>query len=439
MLTRHQVDQLAIATGSRIGILSGSAGTGKTYCASEYVRLFGEHAVQAVCPTGKAAQRLSESFRENSLQVHATTIHAALSAKKNGDNWHFTRTETNPLNAGLLVVDEVSMVDTSLMSSLLAAVGSGTRVLLLGDPGQLSPVGKGKPYHDMIESGCVPHGHLTEPHRFAGRIGKVCQQLRNGERWQPSPKLDLEAEFPENFRHFECLNSKIQLRALDDVIGKMSDSGQCPIQDIQVICAVNDTGPLSRKKLNLRIQALCNPDGEGTEKGTPIRVGDKVICLKNGRRLNASHSPIRRRSKVFSMDGDFGSEKSETYIANGEMGVATEVTPKCITARMGKSVVQFNRGQWRDLDLGWAITAHKSQGSQWPVVISMIDDYNGANYVCSRAWHYTALSRAAKTCITIGRRLTIDRHCRNVDLEKRKTFLTERIQSACQYDEMMSL
>ena len=426
MLTDHQVEQLGIASSRRIGILSGSAGTGKTYCAAEFVRLFGEHAVQAVCPTGKAAQRLSESFRKNGLHVYATTIHTALKARKSGDNWHFMHSSSKPLDTKLVVVDEVSMVDTSLMASLLAAVGGGTRVLLLGDPGQLSPVGKGKPYHDMIESSCVPLGHLTEPHRFAGRIGRVCQQLRNGERWEPSPKLDLDAESPENFRHIECSSAYLQSSSLIDIVSRMTDRGYDPIEGQQVICAVNEKSPLSRKKLNQALQAWLNPDGQGVD-GCDIRVGDKVICLKNGMRSN--HWTSTRKPSVI----------AESYIANGEMGVASEVTAKFIAVKIGRVTVRFNRGEWKNINLGWAITAHKSQGSQWPVVISMIDDFNGANYVCSRAWHYTALSRAAEVCITIGMRSTLDRHCCNVDLEKRKTFLTERIQAACQYDEMMSL
>ena len=318
-ITPHQREQLAAAMTGRVGILTGGPGCGKTFAVARLVQAWKEQvggSVLVVAPTGKAASRLNEVYPA----LNARTIHSALEPSRNGHDgtgWSFERNERNPLDCSLLIGDEQSMTDSALMASLLGAVEHGTKVLLVGDPFQLPPVGRGKPFLDMIRAG-LPHGHLTEIHRFAGRIARVCDLIKKGERWAGSPKVDLDSVPPENFRHFEAATAGCVISTLKELIGRMPARGWDAIDDVQILCAVNEKSPLSRKHLNTHLQDLLNPDGYRVDK-IPFRVGDKVICGRNQMRTN-----------------------EETilpcYVANGDSGRVIEVGKASVTVRLGKKV-----------------------------------------------------------------------------------------------------
>lgn len=410
-ITNHQREQLAKAMTGNLGILTGGPGTGKTWCITKLVeawRTYVGGTVLVVAPTGKAASRLNEAHEKANLG--ARTIHSALEPQRNGHDgsgWSFDRNESNPLRCSLLIGDEQSMTDAGLMASLLGAIPRGAKVLLVGDPFQLPPVGRGKPFLDMI-SGGLPHGHLTEIHRFAGRIARVCDMIKKGERWAASPKVDLETVPPENFRHFEVATHGAVIATLKDLIGRMPSRNWNPIDDVQVLCAVNEKSPLSRKQLNTHLQELLNPDGRRVDK-IPFRFGDKVICGRN----------------QIKADEETG---LPTYVANGDSGRVIEIGKASVTVRIGSRVLYLKKTDLVDWELFYAGTVHRGQGSQWPCVITIADDYAGANFVCDRSWHYTAYSRASKLSIVLGKRSTIDRHCQKVGMVERKTFLKERIQ-----------
>lgn len=407
-ISPHQREQIAVSMSGRVGLLTGGPGCGKTHTVARLVRAWRKYvggSVAVVCPTGKAASRLNEV--EPSL--NARTIHSTLIPSRNGhdgDGWGFEHNEHFPLGCSLLIGDEQSMTDSGLMASLLGAVSAGTKVLLVGDPYQLPPVGRGKPFLDMIRGG-LPHGHLTEIHRFAGRIAKVCDQIKKGERWYASPKVDLDAESPENFRHVETQTPFATIAALKDIVQRMPARGWDAIEDCQVLCAVNEKSPLSRVNLNRQLQQLLNPDGQEV-KGIPFRLGDKVICNRNH----------------YHADEETG---TPAYIANGDSGRVTELGKASFIVRVGQRHFYVKKDGFHDWDLFYAGTVHKFQGSQAKCVITIADDYPGANFVCDRSWHYTAYSRASKLSIVLGKRSTIDRHCLTVGMHERKTFLTERI------------
>lgn len=369
--------------------------------------------VGAVAPTGKAAVRITEALLERQINVMAETIHTALQPMRvgyDGQGWTFRHCEDDPLPFDLLVCDETSMVDLELMSKLLGACQVGTQVLLVGDPYQLAPVGGGKPFRDFIDAG-LPHGHLTEIHRFAGRIAFVCEQIRNGGGWDPSPKVDLLAEVPENMRHVECHASRVG-PTLMDLIPKLATYGFTTPDQIQVLVPCNNSGSLSRETLNRALQEHWNRDGHRVEKNS-FRIGDKVMITKNGFYPEGSHTATQHGHSH--------------YVANGEIGICVMVDPLWTEADFqGRTIRVPNKGE-QPLVSAYAITGHKSQGSQWPCVITVADGSGAADRVCSRAWWYTVISRAGKLSVTIGQRAAIDRHCANVAMEQRKTFLTERI------------
>jgi exodeoxyribonuclease V alpha subunit len=440
-LSNHQreVLQQAVTPESTIGVLTGGPGTGKTWVASVVaeatIDTYGPDKIALACPTGKAAVRLTEAMQEHRVSLQATTIHRLLGVEKvngNGGGWSFVHNESDPLPHKFIVIDEVSMVGASLMASLLRACLRGTHVLFLGDSGQLSPVEHGAPLRDFIDAG-VPCGRLTEIQRNAGTIVRACHAIAAGQSPRPDHRLDLDAKPPANLKLLPAANGVAAVDQIVSTIRKIRTAGLCdPIWDVQVVAAVNRKSPLSIRELNTRLQLELNPGG-GVQ-GSPFHVADKVICTKNTQWPAALPA----------------SSGEKFLVCNGEQGRVTRVEPR-------KTFVEFDnptrlvlvpRGQVTapkdgngkgdgndrdtgngcDLALAYACTVHKSQGSEWPVVIVALDEHPGARMVCSREWIYTAISRAKMVCFLVGQQATADSMVRRQKLRHRKTFLAELIQ-----------
>lgn len=413
-ISEHQRSQLTVATSGRFGCLHGGAGTGKTRSTRELIRTIKKHSpslsIGLAAPTGKAALRMMEMLHEVGLYLTATTIHTLLSVGRNGHDgsgWGFQHNEENPLQCDILFVDETSMVSNDLMASLLRALPPHCHVLFVGDPNQLPPVGAGRPFADFIQLG-VPTGHLTEIHRFAGRIADVCHKINAGQHWEPSPRIDLDAEFPENLRHVETRKEPQQIDTIVETVGKLRDNrGFDPAEDIQVLCATNRF----RERINKILRDEFNKTGERIS-GCDFAIGDKVICTRNQRfevDTGKANPPLR-------------------YTANGEIGRIADIDKKFVSVRMPEGQnIKVTRGGWSDLELAYAITVWKSQGSQWPVVIPAIEDSFGADMICDRAYHYTGYSRASKLSISVGSRAAVDRQCKKTSSANRKTLLVETV------------
>ena len=418
-LTASQQQAVELINDSPVAILSGGPGTGKTTTVCHYASRLNPYETFSCAPTGRAAIRMREGYRANRLDLNATTIHAMLQPTRcgyDGNGWEFEYNEHSPLPCRTLVSDEMSMLDNATAAWLFGALKPlprmNRKVVLVGDPNQLPPVGPGRPFLDMIESGVIPHAHLTEVHRNAGRGAHVCAAINRGDDWQPSKAINLAHDAhpdfgPENYQHIETNQFG---QTLETLIDRVKARGWNPLNDMQVLCALNDKGSVSRKDLNVRLQRLLNPDGQQVEK-VPFRMGDKVICLKNG---------IRK-----------GPNKGQDYVANGELGTVSAIRKDSVAVDFpGKlSGLSFGRRAWgADLALGYAITVHKSQGGEWPVVITVADD--AAGRVADRSFWYVAMSRFRVLNFTIGRMSTIRRQCAERKIERRKTFLRERLEDA---------
>lgn len=426
-ISDHQREQISFAMRGNIGLFSGGPGTGKTHTIGRLLKAIQQtskhlYSVRVLAPTGKAAQRMTESLNDAELSIHATTIHVGLVPSRGGHDgkgWGFFHCESNPIEADLIIIDESSMIDISLMSSLLSAIKPGCKLLLVGDPFQLAPVGRGCPFSDMIKAG-MPHGHLTETHRFAGRIATVCEQINAGERWSPSKTIDLDSDYPENMRHVESTDV---MKSIEDLLVRLKSRGFDPMRDVQVICATNDT----RERFNERLQLLLNPTGEIVE-GCKFRTGDKVICLRNQFATNYQDPD----------DDDDDYTEGQSYVANGEIGTVRKTSKSFIVVEFTSSVVRFSKAAWNDISLAYCITGWKAQGSQWPVVITCTEDNRGSDLICDRSFWYTSISRAKTLSITVGKRCVIDRQCSRVSVQNRKTFLREKIISLLNMPEIDS-
>lgn len=422
-LDAQQVTELSKAfNAGTLGILAGRPGCGKTFVLSRVLRKLLETVPRyriAVCaPTARAAVRISELIPG----IDARTIHSLLGIRRDGQAAHGP---ANKLPVDYLFMDEASMVEMPLLTRLLMALEDYCKVLLIGDPDQLSPVGNGAPLRDLIAAG-VPAGHLTEIHRNRGRIVKCCKDIAEKKVFVPSPGgLELLGDEPENLLHIECGTPEEQIEDLKKIVGRIANGGAYnPVWDVQVLCAVNRNSDLARDKLNALLQDMLNPDGQRLE-GHPWRVGDKAINLKNSWYTSK--------------------ESGEVLVANGEMAEVLEiherhsvvkVWPRGEVVTVPVGVKGANKKQDSDdddeetvrWDLGYACTVHKAQGAQFPVVIMLADGSAAARRVVDRHHVYTALSRPEDICITIGKRAVIAQACFRSNMWQRRTLLRERIE-----------
>jgi exodeoxyribonuclease V alpha subunit len=363
---------------------------------------------------------MMEAFSECGVDLRAKTIHSGLIPTRvgyDGLGWEFEYNHKSHLPVDRVFVDETSMIAAAEGSWLFAAIRPGCQVVMIGDDYQLSPVGKGKPLKDMIESQMFPHAHLTEVHRYAGRIAHVCKCIRMGEKIEPSPKLDLDPDAgphgPENYKHLERFRGHQILETLDLMLERMKARGFNPIKDVQVIVTRNLAGELDRKTVNHRLQELLNPDGQQTPN-CPFRLGDKVICKKN-----------KHRATWHTLDGDWmQKDHGSTYVANGEDGIVCNLDSfgKAIYVSHAGGVVKYTKPGWeKEVVLGYALTCHSTQGSGWPVAIYLVDDcgLNDRNLV------YTGFSRPKKILLSIGQLGVLNRQILKSKLDDRKTFLSE--------------
>jgi exodeoxyribonuclease V alpha subunit len=431
-LSHHQIGAIIVATNhDRVGCLQGSPGVGKTFCVAAIVKAiitrFGRDSIAVCAPTGKAAVRVAQSMAANGVDLPASTIHRLLQVEgEGGDGWSFHFNDQNPLPFRFLVIDESSMIDVDLLASLLRACTPSTHILFVGDTGQLAPVGHGRPFYDLQQ--VIPTGKLTEIRRNSGRIVKACAEIRDHNRITFSEKLDIDGG--ENLILIQC-SDEDQPQILEQLIAKIDSQHIGPrslsvIDDLQILTGKNDGSPVARKPLNKMLQQVLNPDGHRIQ-GNPFRVNDKIVDLKNGKYPDAEDP------------------NEEHFVANGELAKAKDIKPGRMVVEVAdpkRSIlichapVQENesgiddsenttRGAVGDWDLGYCLSTHRSQGSQWKFVIVMADS-RGA-MVQSRQWLFTAISRAEIATFVIGQKQVVNAMLKRDGISGRKTFLVERI------------
>ena len=378
----------AIATGALI--LTGGPGTGKTTTLRGIITLLesmGETVVIAA-PTGRAAKRISQlTGRE------AKTLHRLLEVKwDDSDSPVFERNEKNPLEADAIVVDEMSMVDSLLFESLLRAAKTGCRLILVGDTDQLPAVGAGCVLQDLIASATIPVVQLTQVFRQAleSRIVYNAHRIVQGEAMELDNKGD--CFFMPRPSAAEVTRTVMELccQRLPAAYGYTHLDG------IQVLC-VGRKGEIGTAEINRRLQAELNPQdkkkAELTIEGVVLRVGDKVMHNRN----NYDIPWIRD-------DGENG-----TGIFNGDIGVLEEIRLRedLLTVRYEDRVATYTRQDAQDLELAYAITVHKSQGSEFDAVVLPI--FRNTPHLCYRNLLYTAVTRAKKLLILVGSRETLQK------------------------------
>jgi len=433
-VSSHQSEQLQEALRLSVGILDGSPGTGKTYVAAKLigrlVAMYGEGIVACAAPTGKAAVRLAEVLAEHKVPVGATTIHRLLRVQQltREDGWGFKYNRSDPLPWKFIFLDEISMMDADLMAAVMRACGHGTHLLMIGDPQQLPPIGHGAPLRDMLDAG-IPCGKLREIRRNTGTVVRCCAAIREEQPWGTDGQLA-----PDRGQNLKLLRATNAEGATQQIIQSLAGIRQAkvadPVWDCQIIVAVNKGSMLSRKLLNRRLQQELNPQ-QGRKTGSPFRDNDKVICLKNSFVPIDPDAPLTHNrdaveEKVFVANGEQGrvinAELYRTFVTL-ESPLRQVIVPRGVESGAGEDGLDTGC----DFDLAYAISCHRSQGSEFPIVFVVLDEYPGARMVCSREWLYTAISRTQTAGFLVGKKETADSMCQRQAIRKRKTFLTELI------------
>jgi len=420
-LSGHQLAAIEISTSQRYGCLQGSPGVGKTFSVACIVKAImeehGQDTVGVAAPTGKAAVRMTQSLVANGVMVQASTIHRMLGVAAGGESggYSFLHNERNPLPFRFLVIDESSMIDTDLMAALLRACSVQTHILLVGDSNQLPPVGHGRPFLDLQE--VLPTGRLTEIRRNSGLIVRCCAAIRDEQKFLSVASMDLDAG--DNLILVQCSDEE-SINTVESMLDRFGQLTNNIVEDVQVLCAKNDR----RTELNKRLQSMLNPNKKPI-KGNPFLVGDKVVCVKNG-----AYPDVHDKLTVH-------------FVANGELGMVRDIQPgkmiillqdpirevlvtySAASAENQSAEGEQSRGAVGDWDLGYCLSGHRSQGSQWPWVIVLVD--RAGAMVQSRNWTYTVISRAEKATFVVGSPSTVQQSMRRDGLTGRVTLLVDEI------------
>ncbi|MEF9954704.1 MAG: ATP-dependent RecD-like DNA helicase [Clostridium sp.] len=420
-LDELQIQAVIEAVNCGLLIVTGGPGTGKTTTINTILRYFemGGMDILLAAPTGRAAKRMKEA-----TGYEARTIHRMLELtgmpdageKSRNIGMHFERNEENPLDADVLIIDEMSMVDIHLMHSLLKAVNVGTRLILVGDMDQLPSVGPGNVLRDMIESGCFHMVKLTKIFRQAAQSDIIvnAHKINDGEKLTLGKRSDdflfIRREDPN-----AIINAMLTL--VKDKLPKYVDAS---VMDIQVMTPMRK-GVLGVDRLNIILQDFLNPHAEGKAEteagGTTFRLGDKVMQIKNNYQIQ-----WETRSR-YGIPIDRG-----TGVFNGDIGIIRDINTfaELMTVEFDEGkMVEYHFKQLEELELSYAITIHKSQGSEYPAIVIPI--YNGPRMLMTRNLIYTAVTRARRCVCLVGVPDTFQSMVDNAMEQKRYSGLKDRI------------
>nr|WP_199333533.1 ATP-dependent RecD-like DNA helicase [Oculatella sp. FACHB-28] len=392
---RHAVE---MAAAQRVLILTGGPGCGKTFTTRTIVALWRAmgKAIALASPTGRAAQRLSEMTGQP-----AKTIHRLL--EFDPKTMKFKRDQEYPIPAQGIVVDEASMLDLFLANSLFKAVPLDAQLLLVGDIDQLPSVGPGAVLQDLIASEKIPVVRLTQVFRQAqtSQIVSNAHRINQGQ----FPQLEPVSNVPES----DCLwlgapEPQPGIQAIHDLITDLIPQlGFDVARDVQVLCPMT-RGEVGTRNLNGVLQSLINPPSSTKAQiergGMILRVGDRIIQKVN----------------------DYDRE-----VFNGDLGVITAIDPEEqeVSVQFAERIVSYDYADLNEITLAWSVTIHKSQGSEYPVVILPL--YMQHYLMLSRNLIYTGLTRAKKLAILVGPQKAIALAVRQVKDQQRYTLLEKRL------------
>ena len=389
-----QADAIRKAAVSKVMVLTGGPGTGKTTTTQGIIaayRSFGLKILLAA-PTGRAAKRMTEA-----TGLEAKTIHRLLECKPPEG---YQKNEDNPLDGDVLIIDECSMIDMILMNALLKAIPEGMRLILVGDIDQLPSVGAGNVLRDIIDSGVFPVVRLTRIFRQAqsSRIIMNAHAINEGKFPDISNGKNTDFFYIEKEDPEEAVQEIVRL-----VKNNLPRYYKTPWNHIQVLTPMQK-GIVGAANLNLALQEALNPQGDGLRRGGYLfRTGDKVMQIRNN---------------------------YEKEIFNGDIGTVecVNLQERTLKVNFDQHIIEYEASELDELVHAYATTIHKAQGSEYPIVVMpvLMNHY----VMLQRNLIYTGITRAKKVLVIVGTRKALSYAVRNVTVTKRNTFLKERLSQA---------
>lgn len=421
-----QIQAVIEAVNSGLLIITGGPGTGKTTTINTIIRYFEQEEMEILlaAPTGRAAKRMTEATGYEARTVHRLLELTGIPDDSGSSSgMHFERNEENPLDADAIIIDETSMVDIYLMHALLRAVNPGTRLILVGDVNQLPSVGPGNVLRDLIASGCFNVVRLTRIFRQAAESDIIVNAHRiNGGEQIPLGKPSRDFLFIRRENPDAIISAMITL-----IREKLPGYVHADPFEIQIMTPMRK-GALGVERLNSILQEYLNPKSpdkaERESGGVIYRVGDKVMQIKNNYQIEWE---IRNRYGI-PVDGGTG-------VFNGDIGrirsINTFAEHLTVEFDEGK-MVDYSFRQLEELELAYAITIHKSQGSEYPAVVVPV--HSGPRMLMTRNLIYTAVTRARSCVCLVGIPETFQAMVNNEMEQRRYTGLKARLKEIMEED-----
>lgn len=416
MFTDEQRAAIKLSLDNHVMALTGGAGVGKTSTANGICSLYSGYSILACALSGKASVRITEA-----TGLPASTIHRALGYQ----NGEFMFNKENKLAVDIVLIDEATMINGTLFLSLLEAIPTGAKVIIMGDVQQLTPIGNCQVFADILDSNVLPVVKLSKPYRQALRSGIIPTSIKIANQQQifdgnytgnaiigelEDMELDISGKGND-----ESISDKI-IKHFQIELEKFHD-----VMEVQVCVPMRLRGELSCYNLNSKIQSIYNPklnDGNEIEiflekkkdetKKYTIRVGDKVINTKNN-------------YKCLNLEGD------QTPVFNGNMGIVKEIEKNgmCTIDFIGVGDVLFTKSDCKNLELGYACTTHKCQGSGFCSTIVGLDN---SSYIMNNSeLLYTAITRAKKYCILVANNYAVVKAIQTKEVKTKQTFLKDML------------
>lgn len=419
-LESMQREAVRASAGSGIVIITGGPGTGKTTTINTIIRYFERKGmdIMLAAPTGRAAKRMTEATGHEAQTIHRMLELSGILSDEIS-NASFERNETNPLETDVVIIDEMSMVDIFLMNSLLKAIADGTRLILVGDANQLPSVGPGNVLKDIIASGCFNTVRLAKIFRQeeAGDIVVNAHKINEGELFEIGPSS-------RDFPFIRRTDANAIINALVTLVKvKLPAYTDCSPNDVQVLTPTRK-GSLGVERLNTVLQQYLNPPSNSKvekEIGSIIfREGDKVMQIKNNYKIPWE---VRGRNGI-PIETGMG-------VFNGDMGIVDNINLYLseMTVRFDEErYVTYTFKETDELEHAYAVTVHKSQGSEYPAVVLPLLD--GPRMLMNRNILYTAVTRARKCICIVGSEQTFYNMISNENEQKRFSSLDIRIKEA---------
>ena len=403
-------------------VITGGPGTGKTTTINTIIKYFEleGYEIRLAAPTGRAAKRMTETSGYEAQTIHRMLEISGGISDDNSDRasqgMHFERDESNPLETDVIIVDEMSMVDINIMNSLLKAIAIGTKLILVGDVDQLPSVGPGNVLKDIINSGCIPVVKLEKIFRQAAESEIVinAHKINKGEHVVLN-------KYSRDFLFVRRDSADAIIAAMCTLIkSKLPGYVNADINDIQILTPSRKSA-VGVERLNRIMQDFLNPAEvtkmEKTFGDVTFREGDKVMQIKNNYQME-----WEKKSR-------YGiTYESGTGIYNGDTGVIEEINTfaeRIIVKFEDEKYVSYEFKQLDELELAYAITIHKSQGSEYPAVI--IPMFTGPRMLMTKNLLYTAVTRAKKCVCMVGVEDYFHQMASNESEQKRYSSLDERI------------